>query len=376
MIAQTPHPGAPTEPVWSNPHIGIAHAIGPLQLKTNLLLAPVANYCDLAWRVVCREQGGLGLACTDLLSPHGLLRGNAQSLDLAATNELDSPICMQLYGGDSDILAEGAVWAVRHGADVIDINMGCPVDKVTKKDGGSKLLCAPDKTTAMASRLVQAVGRESKDRVPVTAKVRLGWDSSCLVAPELARELEKVGIAQVTVHGRTTEQKFKGEIDHADIRDVVQAVDRIPVLGNGDVITPESCITMMQKTGCTGVMIGRGSFSAPWLFDQSWKIQTTGTATPEPNEEQKVAIIRRYLDLMVEYRGKKYAMTHIRRRITWFGKKLSPCKPMKEAVRTSETPDDVHRVLDRFLEGGLRVWPAGSSQKRREAERLKRGQPL
>jgi len=344
------------------PHIGVPHAIGSLQLKTNLLLAPVAKYCDLAWRIVCREQGGLGLACTDLLSPHGLLRGTAQSLDLAATNEQDSPICMQLYGGDGDILAQGAEWAVRHGADVIDINMGCPVDKVTKKDGGSKLLCDPDNTVRITEQVVRAVDKASKGRVPTTAKIRLGWDDSCLVGPDLARKLERVGITQITVHGRTTAMKFKGSVRHDDIRQVVQAVNAIPVIGNGDVTTPQACIEMMQRTGCQGVMIGRGSFSAPWLFRQCWQAQTSlrdiGAIhhDPDPSEHEKCRIIRRYLDLMEQFRGEKYALHHIAKRITWFAKRLGPCKPLREAVRTAASTDDARQAIDRFAEGGLRVF--------------------
>jgi nifR3 family TIM-barrel protein len=349
MLAPAPHPH----------HLGWPYAIGPLQLSTNLLLAPVANYCDLAFRIVCREEGGLGLACTDLLSPQGLLRGTAESLDLARTNDEDSPICMQLYGGDGDILAQGAEWAVKHGADVVDINMGCPVDKVTKRDGGSKLLCDPDNTVRITEQVVHAVDRASRGRVPTTAKLRLGWDDSCIVAPELARRLEHIGIQQITVHGRTTEMRFKGHVRHAGIRDVVHAVDRIPVIGNGDVTTPEACVAMLERTGCRGVMIGRGSFASPWLFRQCWQMQTTGRYDPDPPEADKVAIIRRYFDLMRTFRDDRYALAHIRRRISWFSKRLGPCKPLNEAVRLAKQPDDVLRALDAFEAGGLRIFRDG-----------------
>ncbi len=363
MIALTrDNPSPPTDATSAcAPGVGRPHAIGPLQLATNLLLAPVANYCDLAFRIVCREQGGLGLACTDLLSPQGLLRGTAESLDLARTNDEDSPICMQLYGADPAVLAEGAVWAVEHGADVVDINMGCPVDKVTKKDGGSKLLCDPERTVRTTERVVQAVDRASRGRVPTTAKLRLGWDDSCIVAPELARSLERVGVQQITVHGRTTEMRFKGEVRHAGIREVVEAVDRIPVIGNGDVTTPEACLDMLNRTGCRGVMIGRGAFAAPWLFNQCWQFQTTGRYDPDPSEAHKVDLIRRYFALMRTFRDDHYAMTHIRRRISWFGKRLGPCKPLKEAVRLAASPDDVLLALDAFQAGGLRVFRDGAA---------------
>jgi nifR3 family TIM-barrel protein len=329
--------------------------IGPVRLATNLVLAPVAQYCDLAWRIACRECGGVGLACTDLLSPHGLLKGGAKSMDLAETNELDSPVCMQLYGNDPDLLAEAGVWAVGHGAAVIDINMGCPVDKVVKKNGGSMLLCDPARTVGLAEAIVRAVDRASHGRVPVTAKMRLGWDDSCIVAPDLARALERIGIAAVTVHGRTTEMKFTGECRRAGIRDVVHAVDRIPILGNGDVTTPEDALSMIAETGCAGVMIGRGSFSRPWIFRRAWSLLTTDDAGPEPTEAEKLAIMRRYFRLMVELRTEHYALHHMRRRMSWFAKSLGPCKPLHEAVRTAACAGDVERALDAFEAGGLRA---------------------
>ncbi|HVZ93281.1 MAG TPA: tRNA-dihydrouridine synthase [Phycisphaerales bacterium] len=350
----------------ANPRLGVPLTVGPVTLSSNLLLAPIAGYCDLAFRVVCREQrgptgeAGLGLACTDLLSPHGLLRGSMHSLDLAMTNELDRPICMQLYGAEGDILADGARWAVDHGASVVDINMGCPVDKVTKKNGGSTLLRDPCNTVKMAEMVVRAVESASAGRVPVTAKMRLGWCDNSIVAPQLARDLERAGIRLVTVHGRTTEQKFTGSVRPDGIARVVEAVDTIPVLGNGDVTTPQGVIDLMERTGCAGVMIGRGALSSPWIFAQAWALQRATTdderaaALEEPTLLEKIAIVRRYLDLMLEYRGERYAMNHIRRRITWFAKKFGPCKPLRERVRIAENPGAVHAALDEFAAGGLR----------------------
>lgn len=362
-----------------NPCIARPLSIDGVRLATNLLLAPVANYCDLAWRIVCREQGGVGLACTDLLSPHGLLRGAAQSLDLAMTNDEDRPVCMQLYGGEPDILAEGAVWAVKHGATIIDINMGCPVDKVTKKDGGSKLLCDPARTVKLAARVVSAVSQASRGAVPVTAKLRLGWTDDCLVAPDLAVDLCKAGIAAITVHGRTTQQMFKGEVNRPGIRAVVQAVQAafgtaeaggIPVIGNGDVTEPWHALRMMNETGCAGVMIGRGSFSRPWIFHRAWGMQCASTypdrqggaestpapTTDDPSEAEKLDIIRRYFDLMLRFRDERYALNNIRRRISWMGKALGPCKPLKERIRTSPDPAAVHAAIDEFGAGGLRTY--------------------
>jgi tRNA-dihydrouridine synthase B len=178
-------------------------SIESLNLATNLLLAPIAGYCDVSFRLVARSCGGVGLACTDLLCPEGVLRENFRSMQLAATCEEDSPLAMQLYGGDVERLCEAARWAEDRGADVIDINMGCPVDKITKRDGGSKLLCDPDRTLRMVER-VKRVLRHT----PLTAKLRLGWDDSCIVAPSLAARLEDAGVAMVTIHGRTTEMRW------------------------------------------------------------------------------------------------------------------------------------------------------------------------
>lgn len=357
-------PDAPANPCLARPL-----TIGPVALRTNLLLAPVANYCDLAWRLICREQGGVGLACTDLLSPQGLLRGTAHSLDLARTTEADRPLCMQLYGNDGDILAEGALWAIRHGATTIDINMGCPVDKVCKKDGGSKMLCDIPRTIAIAAKVVAEVDRATRGRVPVTAKMRLGWAATDMVAPDLAVALCRAGIAAITIHGRTAAQKFTGEVSHDGIRLVVDAVRSAlgdpahgapPVIGNGDVTSPTRAIQMMRNTGCAGIMIGRGSFSRPWIFRHCWQAQPAFLADSDradpsdPPEHEKIAIIRRYFDLMLEHRDEHYALNHIRRRISWMGKALGPCKPLKEAIRTAPAAIAVHDALDAFLAGGLR----------------------
>jgi tRNA-dihydrouridine synthase len=199
---------------------------------------------------------------------------------------------------------------------------------------------------------VRAVG----DRVPVTTKMRLGW-SCTTIAPRLAVMLADVGVVAVTVHGRTTEMKFSGECDRSGIARVVEAVGgRIPVIGNGDVREPDDCVRMIRETGCQGVMIGRGALSTPWLFRDCWSLLTTGEAPPPPTDDEKIAIVRRYFDLMREQRDDRYAMYQIRRRMSWFGKRLAGgcCKPLKEAVRLAAGPEDVYAALDKFLTGGLR----------------------
>lgn len=347
----------------ANPAIGRPLAIGGVGLTTNLLLAPIANYCDLAFRLTCRDQGGVGLACTDLLSPQGLLRGSAASLDLARTSDQDKPVGMQLYGADPKIMAEGARWAADHGATIVDLNMGCPVDKVCKKDGGSKLMCNP----AGAIAIAQAVRAALPDHVPLTAKMRLGWseeDCQNNVAGRLALGLVEVGVSAITVHGRTTEMKFSGDCRRADIARVVRTVkDRhptIPVIGNGDVRTAHDCLDMMEHTGCDGVMIGRGALSTPWLFRDAWALQTTGEVPQEPSEHEKLDIIRAFFERMLTFRDEHYAMTHIRRRISWFAKRINGghCKELREAIRTAENPAAVHAAFDSWQASGPAPAPA------------------
>ncbi len=339
--------------------------LGPVTLSTNLMLAPIAGWCELAWRVSVRELGqgqGVGLACTDLLSPEGLLRGVMASSEIARTNEHDRPLGMQLYGSDPAIMADGARWAVDHGATVVDINMGCPVDKITKKDGGSKLMCDPMR----ASRIVQAVRAAMPDTVPLTAKMRLGWDEAAYedgCAGKLACELVAGGVAGITVHGRTTEQRFKGECRREGIKRVVEAVGEatgsptdggIPVIGNGDVRTAQDAVDMIEETGCAGVMIGRGAFARPWIFGEAWTLQTTGQM-PEPMSEQsKARFILRFFELLREYRGDHHALHVLGMKISWLGKGMGEgrrqghCKPLKNAIRTAQTPADVIRALDEW----------------------------
>jgi nifR3 family TIM-barrel protein len=319
--------------------------IGSVKLATNLLLAPIAGYCDLAFRLVARSCGGVGMACTDLLSSEGVLRENAHSMSLAQTAPGDSPLCMQLYGSAIDRMCEAARWAEDHGADVVDINMGCPVDKVTKKDGGSKLLCDPDKTLGMVQRI-----KASLRHAPLTCKLRLGWDDSCIVAPYMAKRLEDLGVSLVAIHGRTTEMRFGGEARLDGIAEVVAAAKSIPVIGNGDVKSPADAKRMIEHTQCAGIMIGRGALSQPWIFRDIWSYLTTGEIPPPPSLEEKVQLIRDHYYGMVKYRTPRSAMIEMRRRISWWSKSMHPCSQLKDELRLFETAEQFEDILRRFLE--------------------------
>ena len=323
--------------------------IGHVSLATNLLLAPIAGYCDVAFRLVARGQGGVGMGCTDLLCPEGVLRENKRSMELAATCEEDSPLCMQLYGGNVDRLCEAAMWAEDRGAHVIDINMGCPVDKVTKRDGGSKLLCDPDSTLRMLEKVKGCLLR-----TPLTCKLRLGWDDSCIVAPYLAKRLEEAGVALVTIHGRTTAMKFTGQARLEGIAEVVAAVKKIPVIGNGDVKTPQDAKRMMEVTGCAGVMMGRGALVRPWIFRDTWSYLTTGVVPAEPTVEEKCRMIRQHFEGIMRFRNEQIAVLEFRKRISWYARTMAPCRMMKDPMRGINSAVEFQEVLGRFLEWRMR----------------------
>lgn len=319
--------------------------IGSLNLATNLLLAPIAGYCDVSFRLVARSCGGVGLACTDLLSPEGVLRENKRSMELAQTCEGDSPLAMQLYGANVDTLCDAARWAEDRGADLVDINMGCPVDKVTKKNGGSKLLCDPAATLKMVERI-----RAALRNVPLTCKLRLGWDDTCIVAPFMASRLEELGVSAITIHGRTTEMRFSGQARLDGIAEVVAAVKSIPVIGNGDVKTARDALNMIQRTGCRGIMIGRGALSTPWIFRDTHSFLTTGEIPAKPSIEEIVQLMRDHFYHLCRFRNERAATIEFRKRISWYAKNLIPCTRLREEMRLVKDAADFEGILARFLD--------------------------
>jgi tRNA-dihydrouridine synthase B len=319
--------------------------IGNLELATPLILAPIAGYCDVSFRVIARACGSVGLAVTDLLSPDGILKQNESTRQLVATCEDDKPLSMQLYGADVDKLCAAARWCEENGADVVDINMGCPVDKVTKRNGGSKLLCDPDNTVRMVEQI-----KATLKHTPLTAKLRLGWDDSCIVAPSLARRLEEAGCAMITVHGRTTQMKFTGNARLDGIAEVVAACKHIPVIGNGDIKTPQDAVRMFEHTKCAGIMIGRGALSAPWIFRDVWSYLTTGTIPPPPSIEEKCGMMRTHFYNLIQYRSERQAIQEMRKRVSWWAKSMAPSRPLKDPMRDINSVEDFERVVTNYLE--------------------------
>src|SRR5215470_11999965 len=233
---------------------------GPLTLSSNLFLSPLAGYTNLPFRLVVREIGGVGLATTDLVNARSLLEKNPKALKLIETSPEDKPLAVQLFGSVPEEMRDAAVYLESLGVASVDINMGCPVRKVCRVGGGSAMMTESDKTAKLVKGMVDSL------KIPVTAKMRLGWDDDNITAPDLARALEDVGVAAIFVHGRTREQGFAGTVNLTGIRAVAQAVKSIPVIGNGDVTTPQAAKHMIEETGCAGVSVGRGAFYDPWIF--------------------------------------------------------------------------------------------------------------
>jgi tRNA-dihydrouridine synthase B len=316
--------------------------IGAVKLESPVFLAPMAGIADLPFRLLCRELGGVGLACSELLNARAIARGIPAVCEKAKLHLDDRPLSVQVYGNVEDPLPQAGAWAVTQGATIIDINMGCPIDKVCKKNGGSLLLKTPGRTANLAKQIIDAC-----DGVPVTAKVRLGWGENELTAPDLAKRLEDSGIQAITVHGRTTSQKFSGRSCLDGIAKVVEAVS-IPVIGNGDITSPESAQQMFDHTKCAGVMVGRHSMKEPWVFDDiSRYLQGKSPIFRERND--KIKIILRHLALILEHRGERSALHCITNRIALYGRTLGHIKPLKERVRLAKSADEIREALEAWL---------------------------
>ena len=316
--------------------------IGSLNLGSNLFLSPLAGYTNLPFRLTLREVGGLDLATTDLVNARSLLEKNPKALKLIETCPQDRPLAVQLFGSVPEEMRDAAVYLESIGIASVDINMGCPVRKVCRVGGGSAMMTELDKTSALLRGMVEAV------KIPVTAKMRLGWDDENLTAPELARALEGAGVKAIFVHGRTREQGFSGSVKLHGIRAVVEAVKTVPVIGNGDVTTPAAAKMMFDETGCAGVSIGRGAFYNPWIFQHTRRYLQTGELPAEPAFDERVRVMCRHLDLMVEVFGEGHGCRMFRKVAPWYSKCFGPANEFNKKVVSISTRAEFHEILERY----------------------------
>ncbi len=316
--------------------------IGRLELNSNLMLAPLAGYTNLPFRLVIRKLGGLGLATTDLVNARSLLERKAPALKLVETRSEDRPLAIQLFGSVPAEMRAAAVVAESLGAAAVDVNMGCPARKVVRTGGGSAMMTELAKTARLAGDMVNAV------KIPVTAKMRLGWDDDNLTAPDLARALEDAGVAAITVHGRTRAQGFGGPVNLAGIRAVTAGVRRIPVIGNGDVTTPESARFMLEQTGCAGVSIGRGAFYDPWIFRRTDHYLRTGELLPEPAWAERINLVREHLEALVEVFGEKRGCLMFRKIGPLCARRWGPVREFNRRIVTLTARTEFEEILAAF----------------------------
>ena len=332
--------------------------IGALELKSRLFLSPLAGYTNLPFRLTLRELGGLDLATTDLVNARSLLEKNPKALKLIETSSADRPLAVQLFGSVPEEMRDAALYLESIGISSVDINMGCPVRKVCRVGGGSAMMTELSKTAELAKGMVEAV------KIPVTAKMRLGWDDANLTAPDLARALEDVGVAAIFVHGRTREQGFSGTVNLDGIRAVAEAVRAVPVVGNGDVTTPQAAEVMLARTGCAGVSIGRGAFYNPWIFRHTVEYLATGQLPADPTFTQRLEVMTRHLDLMIQVFGEEHGCRMFRKVAPWYAKRFGPANEFNRRIVRLSSKAEYDEILasyvkwrEQFLDGNGELLP-------------------
>lgn len=322
--------------------------LGSLTIQRPLALAPMAGVTNWPFRLLCKEKG-CGLVVTEFVSDKAILFDSRRTHEMIELLDQERPAGIQLFGADADTMARAAVRVVDlQRPDLIDINMGCPAPKITKGRGGSSLLKEPDTAEAIVRQVVRAVAP-----LPVTVKLRIGWDASSVNAVEIAQRAEAAGAQMLTVHGRTREQQYGGTADW-DVIARVAATVRIPVLGNGDVSTPQQAAHRLRTSGCAGLAIGRAAMGNPWLFGRMVHYLETGELLPEPGVTERVTLAIRHLDMMIAYKGAHLAVREMRKHAAWYLKGLWGAAEARNRVNQTETPEQMRAVLHDFLDSALR----------------------
>ncbi|MCL6519724.1 MAG: tRNA dihydrouridine synthase DusB [Armatimonadetes bacterium] len=293
-------------------------------------MAGVTNH---AFRLICRHHGAAAV-WTEMISSYGLRYRNSKTLRMFDWTDEERPVIVQIFGADTDTMASAAAMAEAVGADAIDINLGCPVRKVVRTGAGAALMQNLEQAREVMSAVVQAVS------IPVTVKTRKGPDDKHVTAIEVARIAEEVGIAAVTIHGRTAAQGYSGTADWNIIADVKKAV-RIPVIGNGDVKSPQDAVRMLTETGCDAVMIGRAALGNPWIFSRTAHYIATGEIPPEPSCAERMEVAREHLRLMTELYGEERGVREMRGQLAWYIKSIPGASQIRRAVSSATTLDEM-----------------------------------
>ncbi|WP_425805752.1 tRNA dihydrouridine synthase DusB [Desulfitobacterium sp. Sab5] len=315
--------------------------LGKFELNTPVFLAPMAGVTDKAFRETARSIGARYVS-TEMISDKALTFLNPRTLSMLDLEGEETPRIVQIFGSEPDIMVKAACLAVEHKADIIDINMGCPAPKIVKNGEGSALLQDLNLAQRIAEAVVKAVS------IPVTVKMRLGWNKGELVAPELAQSLEAVGIQMVTVHGRTREQYYSGHSDAAGIRRVKEAVG-IPVIANGDILTPQNAKELLEQTGCDGVMIGRGALGNPWILTRTARYLRDGVLEPEPTLGERIKIAQEHFDRLLCYKGERIGLNEMRKHAVWYIKGVRGAAQLRDHIMQTKTPEEMKAVFSHIL---------------------------
>jgi tRNA-dihydrouridine synthase B len=315
--------------------------IGNIELANNVFLAPMAGVTDMTYRAICKELG-CGLTYTEMVSAKGMYYKSENTKELLATTPHEKPVAMQIFGSDSHIMSQIAMEVQNAGADIIDINMGCPTPKIVKNGDGSALMKNPQWIAEIVQRVSAAV------TVPVTVKIRIGWDQESINGVEVAQIAEQSGAKAIAVHGRTREQFYSGKADWSMIRKIKEAVN-IPVIGNGDVTSPQKAKQLLEETGCDGVMIGRGAEGNPWIFPRTVEYLRSGILLPEPTYKEIITLAVAHLKRTVAEKGEFIGVKEMRKHLAWYLKGMPGSNVVKTEIFKRNSVAEVEEILWDYL---------------------------